>query len=247
MKSVLTALGAAALALTAGISAHAQNQMGSSSAGLSNPTNVVKNFSVQTVGPVLNELGVPWQVQQLDNGAQVLIAASGSTQFILFFTACQGDNGCVGMQTVTFFRGADPNPQTVQAFNSSIPFVTAGVDQDGEAYISRYDIADYGIPRGNIASSLANFLATAQMFANELANAHQTVSLDGYPSDRSAKHLNRQATEKLTGQPVAAPEAEGFARHQAGMDEGAEILRVLLQEDTVGRNTIEKKVKNELE
>lgn len=249
MKRAFAAFGAAALALTAGMSgAQAQNSMGSSGSGLSNPTNIVKNFSVQTVGPVLNELGMPWEVRQLDNGAQYIIAAGGSTQFILFFTACQGSNGCVGMQAVTFFRGVDPNPQTVQAFNSNIPFVTAGVDQDGEAYISRYDISDYGIPRGNIASSMLNFLATAEMFAGELASAHQTVSLDGYASDMSASHLNRQVTQNLTGKPAHAPEtAKGFARHQVGIEEGAAMIRLLLQEDKIGRNEIEKKVQNDLD
>lgn len=246
MKSVITALGVAAMAFAGATGAAAQNQMGSSG-GLTNPTNVVRNFSVQTVGPVLNELGMPWQVRQLDNGSQYIMAAGGSTQFAIIFTACDQGSGCIGMQTLALYSGATPNAQTVQAFNASIPFVSAGVAQDGQAFISRYDIADYGIPRGNIASSVVNFLATAEMFASELAAAHQTVSLDGYASDRSATHLNRQATEQLTGKPVERPQAEGFARHQIGLDESAEMIRVMLQEESVGRNSLEQKVKNDLD
>ncbi|WP_425410923.1 YbjN domain-containing protein [Hyphococcus sp.] len=250
MKSVFG--GAAAIVFGALSSvtggAQAQNQMGSSSSGLSNPTNVVQNFSVQTVGPVLNELGMPWQVQQLDdNGAQYILAAGGSVQFIIFFAACQDEAGarCVGMHTVTFFQGMEANPQTVQAFNANIPFITAGVSQDNVAYVSRYDIADFGIPRGNIASSLVNFLAVAQNFADELAAGHQTVSLDGYASDLSASRLNRQTAEKVLGGSVSSAPAGGYMLHQTGLEEGAEMIQLMLKDDSVRRNTIKQKVQNE--
>ncbi len=249
MKNKFAILSAAALAVfvaTGAVSggALAQNQMGAKSSGLSNPANVVKDFSVETVGPVLNELGMAWQVDRLDNGAQFVIASSGSLQYVLFFTACQGagGTGCIGMQAVMFFTGVEPNPQTVQAFNAKIPFVTVGVDQDGEAFISRYDIADYGIPRGNIASSIMNFLASAEMFAAELAAGHQTVSLDGYASDLAASQLNRRATEALTGVPAHARQtANRFQRHEVGLDEGAEMIRLLLNADGVARNKVDNK------
>ncbi|WDI33231.1 YbjN domain-containing protein [Hyphococcus flavus] len=239
MKPVSLFIGAAALALVGSVSAaNAQNQMGSSSgSGISNPTNVVKNFSVQTVGPVLNELGVSWSVERLDNGAQYIIAAAGSMPFLIQFNACpEGQSGCAGLLTTALFDVATPNAQTVQAFNARAPFVTAGVEQ-GVTYISRYDIADYGIPRGNIASSIANFLWNADAFAQELAQSHQTVSLDGYASDLSAKHLNRQAVENMTG--VAAKPSTPVEYHQFGLDEKIQMIRLYVQDTSVPKTKID--------
>ncbi len=238
MKTIAIMLGAAALsASVCATGANAQNQMGASS-GLSNPETVVRKFSVQSVGPVLNELGMPWQVRQLDNGAQYLHAASGSMQFVLFFTVCEGSE-CSGMQSVTFFGDSGSNPQTVQAFNVKYPFGTAGVDQDGTAYVSRYDIADYGIPRGNIASSVVNFLGLAQMFATELANAHQTVSLEGYADDLASSSLNRQGLNHFAG--VEGALSMQSDQHLDGFEQGAEMVRMLLKDSSAPRNKIQNK------
>ena len=237
MKQITAILGAAAVALAANISgASAQNQMGSS---LSNPSTVVPKFSVQTVGPVLNELGMPWQVRQLDSGAQYIEAASGSMRFVLFFTVCNGSE-CAGMHSVTFFNNSNANSQTVQAFNMRYPFGTAGLDQSSTAYISRYDIADYGIPRGNIASSVVNFLGLAEMFAGELANAHQTVSLEGYADDLSSSSLNRQSLNHFAGAPSSMSMQSDA--HRDGFEQGAEMIRMLLKDETAPRNKIENKL-----
>ncbi len=239
MKSIAALLGAAAMAFAAGTTvASAQNQMGAG-AGLSNPETVVRKFSVQTVGPVLNELNMPWQVKQLENGAQYIHAASGSMQFILFFTVCQNSE-CDGMQAMTFFSQSGANSQTVQAFNSKYPFGTAGVDQEGTAYVSRYDIADYGIPRGNIASSITNFLGLAQMFVTELQNAHQTVSLDGYADDLASSSLNRKALSHFSG--VDGSFSTQAKEHRDGFEQGAEMVRMLLNDETAPRNKIQNKL-----
>ncbi|WP_411818990.1 YbjN domain-containing protein [Hyphococcus formosus] len=239
MKSTFAAISTAALIGLSSVSgAYAQNQMGSSG-GLQNPSNVVSNFSVQSVGPVLNELGMQWQVKQLDNGKQFIHAISGSMQFVLFFTVCK-ETGCSGMQAVTFFSNSGANPQTVQAFNVRYPFGTAGVDADGVAYVSRYDIADFGIPRGNIASSLINFIGLAEGFAAELANSHQTVSLDGYANDLASGHLNRQGLASfgvVTRETINGPKG-----HQIGFEEGAEFISELLKNEATPRNKIENKL-----
>lgn len=238
MKPVFLAVGAAMCVLSGAVSgAAAQNQIGS---GLSDPTNVVKNFSVQTVGPVLSELGMPWKVDRLDNGAQYIVAASGSIPFVLQFNACsENGTGCLGLLTTAYFDGDAPNPQTVQAFNARAPFVTAGVEQ-GVTYISRYDIADYGIPRGNIASSLANFLWNAETFSAELAQSHRTVSLDGFASDLSAKHLNQKAVENMTG--IARHASTPVEQHQFGLEEKMQMIKLYVKDKSVPRSKIENKL-----
>lgn len=238
MKPITAVLSAAAFALAVNVSgASAQNQMGASP--LSSPTSVVKSFSVQSVGPVLNELGMPWQVNQLEDGTQFIIASNGSLQFVLFFTVCSGVD-CMGMQAATFFSGVSANPQTVQAFNVRYPFGTAGMDQNGVAYVSRYDIADFGIPRGNIASSISNFLNLSQMFAAELAGASQTVSADGYADDLAAGQLNKSALNHFSGNAAAFTlQAE---EHRDGFEQGAEMIRMLLKYDKTPRNKIQNKL-----
>ena len=145
------------------------------------------------------------------------------------------------MQALTFFEGSNVNSQTLLAFNGRYPFATAGMGQDGLAYVSRYDIADYGIPRGNIASSVVNFLVLSEMFASELANSHQTVSLDGYAGDLSSAHLNRQQLGHVAGAEAGVSNPTG--QHKDGFEEGAEMVRMLLQDKSTPRNKIEN-VKN---
>lgn len=240
MKSILVAAGASALAIAAVSSAEAQNSM--SSGGLSNPTNVVRNFSVQTVGPVLNEIGVAWQVQTLSSGQQYIDAVYGDAlRFVIFFTACQDGAGgsCVGMNSVAFFD-ASANAQTVQAFNFRYQFASTGIDPNGVAYISRYDIADYGIPRGNIASSVVNFAQLAAAFSQELETAHQTVSLEGYASDMAATHLNQQGFESLTGGEIN--QGQPLLRHEASFEDAAEMVQQLIKDKQVPHNKIDNKV-----
>ena len=238
MRKITAIVSAVVMALVVIISsAGAQNQMGSGDI-VSNPTTVVKNFSVQTVGPVLNELGMPWQVRQLNNGSQFMHVASGSMQFYIFFTVCQS-SGCSGMYAQTMFEGP-ANSQTVQAFNSRQPFGSAGLTQDGGAYVVRYDIADYGIPRGTIAVSIANFLNMAQLFSSELATAHQTVSLEGYADDLASASLNRKGLQHFTG--LDAQASSETHLHQQGLEEGAEMVRLLLSDKSVPRNKIENKL-----
>lgn len=239
MKSYSAMLGAVALGFAAVTGAQAQNQLTPSQPAVANPTTIVNKFSVQTVGPVLNELGMPWQVKQLDNGAQYIHAASGSMQFYIFFTVCETD-GCAGMYAQTIFATTNANTQTVHAFNSRQLFGSAGLSQTGDAYVVRYDIADYGIPRGNIAISLANFLNLAVMFSDELANAHQTVSLEGYADDLAATHLNRQNLRHFAGAEIANDMlGDG---HSRGLEEGAEMIRMLLNDKSIPRNKLQNKL-----
>ena len=240
MRSILVAAGASALAIAAVTGANAQNSM-SGDAGLSNPTNIVKDFSVQTVGPVLNELGVAWQVETLDSGQQYIDAVyGGALRFVIFFTACQsaGGSDCVGMNAVAFFD-TSANTQTVQAFNFRYQFASAGIDPNGVAYISRYDIADYGIPRGNIASSIVNFAQLSAAFSQELETAHQTVSLEGYATDMAATHLNQKSVESFTGEQVET--GNRLKRHEASFEEAADVVQQLIKDKDVPHNKIENK------
>ena len=232
-KSVL-AMSAAAIAL--GASASAQEL-------ISNPTGVVANFDPANIGPVLTELGVVWQ-ERADDSGKPFIAASvgGQLSFNIVPTACQGANNtnCVGMNLLALYGGANVNPQTVSAFNQRFFFVSAGaLSNNAGAYISRYEIADYGIPRGNVASSIGNFVFLADSFMKEVSSGAKTVSLDGYADDMSANILNVKAAEAAGVVVADGPDAskKGYI-HRAGFNEAPELVRVMMESKAATRNKI---------
>lgn len=225
--------------LASGMTLHAQQ-----APVISNPNQSIAEFSAENVGPLLSELGLMWQTQRADDG-KLYIAASygGLINFMLFPVACRGANesDCVGLNMVAFFEGAS-NPQTVRAFNYRYVFASAGIDPSGVTYLSRYDIADYGIPRGNLATSIQVFVNQVAMFAAELETSGRTVSLDGYADDLSSSALNRQVREMLTGSEVHA--ANAIELHEFGLEEGAANVRRFILDKSAPRNKINNVVKD---
>jgi hypothetical protein len=205
---------------------------------ISNPRGVIPNFDVGHIGPILTEMGAVWQSRKAENGQPfVAVSAGGELVLNIIPTACQGRDftSCVGMNTVALFSGGGFNYQTVAAFNQKYWFSTAGVAEDGSAaYISRYEISDYGISRGNVAASIVNLIVLADIFRQELATARRTVSLEGFAEDLEARRLNARGLEALGG-------VDAFAhvtRHQRAMQETVELVEALLAGDAP-RNKIE--------
>lgn len=237
MKRVLGAVSAMAMLAS---NAAAQNSLADANAPVSNPATAVSNFDVQSVGPVLNELGVAWQAIQDEAGKSLIQAnAGGAMVFYLKPTACRAANGtdCVGLATFAYFQGA-ANAQTVRAFNDSYPFASTGLMSSGSgAYISRYDIADYGIPRGNVAISILSFLTLADKFRSELQTASQTVAFEGYAADLSSARLNRESLADLTG--FESLPGTPLKRHQQGFEEVIEEIVELSTDTSRPRNKID--------
>lgn len=236
MKNLVKAsFGAIALAVTAG-AANAQTEE-----LISNPRGMVANFDVVNIGPVLTELGIVWQARQLADGRPFIAASIGAElSFNIVPTACLGADGksnCVGSNVITLFTGGAPNPQSVSAFNQKYSFTSAGMYPDGSsAFLSRYDIADYGIPRGNIASSLYNYFELSQRFRNEIGT--KTVSADGYADDMSASALNVEYGKSIGLDVAVATDGTLAAVHQASLEATPELVRKLIASDNAPRNKI---------
>ena len=211
---------------------------------IANPQISIAEFSPETVGPLLTELGLVWQVKNPD-ASQYYIEASyaGVITFNLAPTACRGANGteCVGLNMVALFEGS-ANPQTVRAFNYRYAFASAGIDPSGVAYLSRYDLSDYGIARGNLATSIQVFINQVAMFAAELYTSQRTVSLEGYADDLASSALNREVRETLSGSEIHA--ANAIERHQFGLEEGAAAVRRFILDETAPRNKIDNNVRD---
>ncbi len=234
MSRMLFSLAACALALSSGAASAQSNDL------IANPRGMVPNFDAVNLGPVLTELGIVWQERRTNEG-QPFIAASigGSLNFNIVPLACLGPNntGCVGANIVTFFTGGYANPQSVSAFNQKYVFTSAGTFSDNSgAYLSRYEIADYGIPRGNIASSLGSYYSLAQRFRDEIAA--KTVSADGYVDDMSAASLTIRSAETAGIDARVATDGSMAAMHQAGFEATPELIRRLISSDNAPRNKI---------
>ena len=232
-KFLSAAIGAVAAAGMAISGAMAQE------VGVANPKSVLPNFDIQAIGPVLNELGVSWQSQGAQSGADFIAAdVAGQVRFIMAPTACRGANNsdCVGLNMVAIYDGY-ANPQTVQAFNYRYAFASAGIDPSGSAYISRYEIADFGAQKGNLATSIQVFVNQVLMFGNELATAGRTVSLEGYADDLSASMLNRAGLSGMTGETPAAMSA--VEAHHRGFESAAAEVKSLIADKAAPRNKIE--------
>ena len=212
-------------------------QAAAQSAPVTNPTVPVAQFSTSNIGPILTELGAVWQEGEANGQRYIAVNADGQLNFLLAPTACRGANNtdCVGLSMTALFEG-QANPQSVSAFNYRFAFCSAGLDPDGGAYLNRYEIADYGMARGNLAVSILVFIEQAKLFQNELSTARRTVALDGYADDLSSRSLNRTALKSFTGGELHLRGA--VDSHQVGLDEAARQIKLFLKTDNAPRNKI---------
>lgn len=228
---MLRLVAAAALATLIGGTALAQAPL------ISQPDVALKNFDIATLGPVLTELGIVWR-KAVAKGEPYIAAKYRDLEFVITPEACRGDGktNCRGAHMISMFRGAPFNQQTVNAFNARFAFTSSGLDPSGDAFISRYEICDYGEARGNLAISLAVFLNQAISFRKALAESPATVTAEGYSSDLSAATLNRASFAALGGTAAVHDES---SLHEQAIDGAAERVHDLLRDADAPRNKIE--------
>lgn len=234
LKPVFSVAALAALAMPSTATAQSEEL-------ISNPRGMIANFDIPNLGPVLTELGIVWQRKVNDSGRGFIAASvGGQLSFNLVPTACQGvnDTNCIGLILVSLHGGNSVNTQTVSAFNQAVPFTSAGMlGNNAGAFLTRYEISDYGIPRGNVASSVYNFVGAATGFKEQLDTSSKTVSLDGFADDLSSTYLNRQSAETAGIELTETSKAKGVI-HQVSFDETTEIIRSLMTSESAPRNKI---------
>jgi hypothetical protein len=231
MKKLLSAVAITAMMSVAPAMAQS-NSLGSSTQSnniISNPGKLIYNYDAENIIPVLQELGFQWEGRTGPNNQRVVLAtANNGLKFVMLPTACtQGASaGCVGVNMMAVFDGY-PDQRTVNSFNYRYSFASAGLSTEGAAFLSRYEIADYGVPRGNLAVSIVNYVALAEMFQRTLGNASKTVSNDSYVGDMAANSLNMQALFEDKG----LAEKAGVARdtHSVSFEEAADFAAVLIK------------------
>lgn len=235
IKKILACGAALALASSLASPAAAQNTLGAQNGGSSSTSQIIPNFDTDNLIPILEEMGLEWRGVSVpgQNGTNknVLLArASNGITFALEPTACrQGVNsGCIGLSLVAGFDGNAPQ-SAVNSFNYRYHFVSAGLDPSGAAFLTRYDIADFGTVRGNVISSIYNFASISGTFREALNGSKQTVSLDSFATDMEASSLNRQA---LVAAGIQVEDAnKALNGHVAGFERAGELMKVLVKAD----------------
>ncbi len=206
---------------------------------LQDPYRVLDSFDIYELRILLGELNIASDIKTARNGRRYLQAAYGAKLiFEIIPAACLGPDGdrCLGANFLARFKGEAPNPQMVTAFNRSFAFSTVGVMPDGGAYVSRYEIADFGAPRGNVASSLESFIYIAELFRKELETSGATVATVGYAEDQAARRLNRTVSEDFGVVTAVSPSRK--ALHQIAMEEAPVFVDLLNSEDETPHNKI---------
>ena len=191
------------------------------------PRNLIPNFDAMNLAPVLDDLGARYELRRMEDGRPFLaVSFDDDFAFNLVPTACLSSDfsRCIGVNIVAIYSAGGLNAQTISAFNQSNAFASVGwYEREKSLFLLRYDIADYGIPRGNLASSLAQFIATAARLQTEIETRPKTVSLYGYADDVLAGSLNRKGLAAMGARPKTA------GAHEASLSEATGLIEALFQ------------------
>lgn len=191
------------------------NALGGPTVRVTEPSEVLGSLHAAALIPVLDELNVSYKGASLPSGEKIILAVSeGGLRFQLTPSACDArGESCKGLHMLALFQSKAPS-RTVAAFNYRYAFVSTGIDDSGVAYISRYEIADYGMPKGNLAVAIGNYLHMASMFDRHLFEATNTVSNEATDTDFAANGLNMRsvlADHRLARQVGLSPNAHNVS------------------------------------
>lgn len=167
MRIIQIAMCAATLALAAGADASAQQ----STVATGDPTAILQSFTEANIAAVAREVGFEAQVANYSDGSSDVKIVGENAVFYAKPVACQ-NSICYGLVIFAFFKPAGgATLDQVNAFNAKKAFSKA-VALDQTAVLTRYEIADFGIPDGNLASNFTNFVAVANEFDTFLSRAN---------------------------------------------------------------------------
>ncbi len=220
------------------------NSLGGQKTPVSNPSQLLSSLHAEAIIPVLAEMGLQYQGATLPNGQKVILAkAPNGIKFQLTPMACdKSAKRCRGLNMVAMFQTNAPT-RTVSSFNYRYAFISAGLDDTGVAYITRYDIADYGMPKGNLAVSLSNYLHMASVFDRHLYEATNTVNKEASGQDFAANGLNMRGI--LADTSLAQQVGLSEASHQVSFESITDVVDTFVKADGLAPGRIINQVKGQ--
>lgn len=226
-----------------GVAAAQSNALSSNKSPVSNPSDLLPSLHAEAIIPVLSEMGIQYQGATLPNGEKVILAqAPDGIKFQLTPTACDANNRrCRGLSMVALFESTQSAQRAISAFDQHYVFVSAGMNDSGVAYLTRYDIADYGVPRGNLAISLLNYLHMAAVFDRHLYEADNMVFAPTN-SDLSAERLNMQSI--LANSSLAQSIGISRESHQVSFEKLTDVVDTFVEADALAPGRLINQTRN---
>lgn len=126
---------------------------------------LVAHFTLENVAGIAATAGYQTEVLSNPQGQQALgIKSKSGARFLAQNTACKtGTSNCAGLVIFAIFSDR-VSPDVLGDFNAKHAF-TSAFAINTQTVLSRYEIADFGIPAGNIATNLTNFEASMSLLA----------------------------------------------------------------------------------
>lgn len=140
---------------------------------VSRPTQILQEFDLPAILSILDELTIVHR--ERSNGRFVNVTFASKVRATIGRSAC-GTKAlrCKGLTiSARFGRGKGKwklldKLKKVDSFNYKHSFIKAGLDESGQFYLSRYELNDFGVTRGSIATSLLAFSKLSDRFAKHL-------------------------------------------------------------------------------
>lgn len=140
---------------------------------VSRRTQVLQSFELPAIVEILDELRIVHR--ERSNGRFINVTFTGGTRATIGRSACRGRTPrCKGLTISARFGRGKPRwkpldkLKKVDSFNYKHSFIKAGLDESGQFYLSRYELNDFGVTRGSIATSLLVFANLSDRFAKHL-------------------------------------------------------------------------------
>jgi len=105
------------------------------------------------------------------------ITASNGAKFFAMPMACNSAGKCIGLSLEAIYSGGGYPLSTANDFNNAHVFTQAYITSDGAAHLSRYEIADSGIPVGNVVVNYQTFAGLIPQFSATLSSTGAGASL----------------------------------------------------------------------
>lgn len=171
-------------------SVHAQN--------FPNATQMIDGFTPANLDAVARDLGYKSEQVVYSNGVAGL-SITTPQGYVFFASPTVCNPACRGLDIYALFGPDTGVPlAAINRFNVARA-MTKAFTTSNQVVLSRYVIADYGTPRGNVASEFHNFIAIAVSFAEYLEGGANTIS-----ADASAGKIAAPGAEKAHAPAVAA-------------------------------------------
>lgn len=197
-----------------------------------NPSAPLMSLDAESLIPILAQMDLHYDGVTLPSGHKaLLVSTDDGVKFQITPLACDEDGRCRGMHFVSLFQ-TDIDERTVSAFNFRYSFASAGISSENVAHLTRYELADFGMPKGNVAVSIGVFIDNAILLAEHLENGPGELAQAPHASDLAANGLNLQSLIN-TIPAEAMPQATRPQTHALSFEVASDIVDTYVRAEAI--------------